>query len=134
MRAVLTLTVLCVVLVACSAASGSTSGTSLRISYWEDGTGAQPDVVWTLQCDPADGSLRRPGRACGRLDTGGLALLAPVSPKMACTDIYGGPQRARITGTLDGKRVWATFTRTNGCQIHRWARLSPWLLPPGGIT
>jgi hypothetical protein len=49
-----------------------------------------------------------------------------------CTQIYGGPQVARVTGRIDGRRVWATLGRTDGCEISRWDRLSPWLLPAGG--
>jgi hypothetical protein len=30
--------------------------------------------------------------------------------------------------------VWASFSRQNGCAIARWNRVSPWLLPPGGVT
>jgi hypothetical protein len=135
MRAVLALLVACCGLVACSAASGgSTSGTSLRIAYWEDGMGARPDAVWTLRCRPARGTLARPGHACLRLAAGGRALFAPTSPKVACTEIYGGPQRALITGALGGVRIWTEFTRTNGCEIARWAKVSPWLLPPGGAA
>ena len=62
----------------------------------------------------------------------------PVRPGPArarsCTEIYGGPQTARVVGTLKGKRVWASFGRVNGCQISRWQGVSPWLLPPGGAT
>lgn len=61
-------------------------------------------------------------------------LFAPVPKNVVCTEIYGGPQKARVTGTVGGNRIWATFTRQNGCQIDRWNRLSPWLLPPGGVT
>jgi hypothetical protein len=141
MRAVLALLAVCVGLVACATATGGpSSGTSLRIAYWEDGMEAmppmraRPDVVWTLRCEPAGGSLARPARACAQLAAGGRALFAPLSPKLACTQIYGGPQRARVTGMLDGRPVWATFSRSNGCEIARWARVSPWLLPPGGAT
>ena len=135
MRAFLLLTATCVALVACSvAAGGSTAATSLRIAYWEDGTGAMPDRVWTIRCDPAGGTVRLPARACRRLAAEGLALFAPLPAKMVCTEIFGGPQRARVTGVLEGRRIWATFSRSDGCQIHRWARVSPWLLPPGGIT
>jgi hypothetical protein len=35
---------------------------------------------------------------------------------------------------VDGRRVWTTFKRTNGCEIDRWRRISPWLVPPGGVT
>jgi len=135
MRAVLALLAVCVGLVACSTASGGpSSGTWLRIAYWEDGMGAKPDASWTLRCDPEGGSLARTARACARLDAGGRALFAPLSPNAVCTQIYGGPQRARVTGMLDGSPVWATFSRSNGCHIARWARVSPWLLPPGGVT
>lgn len=131
----LTLATVCLVLVACSAASaGSAERTSLRIAYWEEGAGSEPDRVWTLRCGPAAGTLSQPARACRRLDVGGRALFAPTPPRMACTQIYGGPQRARVTGLLEGERVWAMFSRTDGCEIHRWSRVSPWLLPPGGIT
>ena len=34
-----------------------------------------------------------------------------------CTQIYGGPEQARVTGTIDGKKVDRRFTRTNGCEI-----------------
>ena len=75
----------------------------------------------------------RPGRV--RVSTPVRArLFAPVSPKAVCTEIYGGPQKARVVGTVAGKRVWATFTRANGCHIERWNRLVPWLLPHGGVT
>ena len=135
MRPVLTLMFTCVALVACSAASGgSTNDTALRIAYWDDGTGAMPDAVWTLRCDPVRGTLPRPARACKRLAAGGPALFAPVPATAVCTEIYGGPQRARVTGLVEGKRIWASFSRKNGCHIARWARVSPWLLPPGGIT
>jgi Subtilisin inhibitor-like len=123
------------VLVVCSAASGGTaSDTSLRIAFWKDGAGTRPDGVWTLTCSPASGSLARPVRACARLAAGGAKLFAPLPKNIVCTEIYGGPQRARVVGTVGGKRIWATFSRTNGCNIDRWQRVSPWLLPPGGIT
>ena len=91
-------------------------------------------MTWTLRCDPARGTLARPARACARLAAGGAKLFAPLPPNAVCTEIYGGPQKARVVGVVDGKRVWSTFTRTNGCQIDRWQRISPWLVPPGGVT
>ena len=135
MRAVLTLIVTCAVLVACSSATaGPADGTSLRISFWEDEKGAAPDAVWTLRCAPAGGSLARPARACDRLEAAGAKLFAPLPKNIVCTEIYGGPQRARIVGTVEGKHVWVNFNLTNGCHIGRWQRVSPWLLPPGGAT
>lgn len=136
MRAFSLLAVAAIALVASAVASGGSgqATTSLRVAYWEDGVGAQPDRVWTVRCDPAAGTLPRPARACRELDAGGRALFRPTPPDAVCTEIYGGPQRARVTGMLDGRYVWSTFARNNGCQIGRWAKVSPWLLPPGGVT
>jgi hypothetical protein len=53
---------------------------------------------------------------------------------VVCTEIYGGPQKARVVGSVGGTRVQATFARANGCEIARWNRISPWLVPPGGVT
>jgi hypothetical protein len=120
-------------LVASTTGSAGGWSASLRISYW-DGPGGTPDAVWTLRCNPAGGSLAKPVRACRKLGIGGAKLFSATRPGTACTDIYGGPQRAKIVGTVGGARVSTTMTRTNGCEIARWARLSPWLLPPGGVT
>ena len=135
MRAAAPLAVLVAALVASTAALGAgSSTTSLRVTYSEDGEVTSKSVTWTLRCDPASGSLARPARACTRLAAGGVKLFAPLRKDMVCTEIYGGPQRARVVGTVDGKRVWATFTRRDGCEIDRWQRISPWLVPPGGAT
>ena len=134
MRAAAPLLVLVAALVASTSMRGATSSTtSLRVTYWEDAA-ASSGVTWTLHCDPPGGSLERPGRACMRLAAGGTKLFAPLRPDTVCTEIYGGPQKARVVGTVDGKRLWTTFTRRNGCEIDRWRRISPWLVPPGGVT
>jgi hypothetical protein len=134
MRGVAVLALAAVALVAGSPLeAGSPAPTSLRVAYW-DGPGAEADAVWTLRCNPARGTLSRPVRACRRLLAGGARLFTPTPPDTVCTQIYGGPQRARITGVVAGKRVWTTVSRTNGCEIALWQRLSPWLLPPGGVT
>ena len=135
MRGITVLALAVLALAACaSVQAGTSSTTSLRISFWEGGSGTKPDSVWTLRCSPAGGTLARPARACTKLAAGGAKLFASFPPDTVCTEIYGGPQRARIVGTVAGKRVWTTLTRTNGCEISRWARVSPWLLPPGGVT
>jgi hypothetical protein len=136
MRTVVTLVLACVALAVGVTAAAEPSGaiTSLRVEYWKDGTGLVPDQVWTLRCNPAGGSLRRPALACRRLSAGGPKLFAPIPRSAVCTQIYGGPQRARVVGVLAGRMIRASFSRRNGCAIDRWQRVSPWLLPPGGIT
>jgi len=113
---------------------GPSAGTTLRITYWEDSAVPAESWNWTLSCAPARGTVTRPARACARLATGGARLFAPVTKNMVCTEIFGGPQKARIVGTVNGRRVRATFTRTNGCEVARWQRISPWLVPAGGAT
>jgi hypothetical protein len=108
--------------------------TSLRITYWEDSAKPSASVTWTLRCNPDRGTLSRPVVACRRLASGGPGLFAPLRKDVACTQIYGGPQKARVLGVVAGARIWATFTRTDGCQIARWSRIAPWLVPPGGVT
>jgi hypothetical protein len=135
MRAHACLSLALLVLAAAAASqAGVSSSTSLRITYWKDSAKPAATVTWTLRCAPARGTLSRPARACARLAAGGAELFAPLPKNIVCTEIYGGPQKARVVGAVGGRRVWTTFTRTNGCHIDRWQRLSPWLLPPGGIT
>ena len=130
MRGVLVLALAVVALVACTSGSAGGTPTSLRVSFWEGGSAADaPDAVWTIRCSPPRGTLARPARACAKLAAGGVKLFAATPPNTACTEIYGGPQRARVVGVVGGKRVWATITRRNGCEIARWQRLSPWLVP-----
>jgi hypothetical protein len=51
---------------------------------------------------------------------------------MMCTQIYGGPERATVTGTFRGERVSSTFSKTNGCEIGRWKALTGLLPATGG--
>ena len=115
-------------------ATAASTATSLTVTYWEDGARTSYHVTWTLRCNPARGTLPRPQVACRRLAVGGPKLFAPVPKNAVCTQIYGGPQVARVVGIVSGKRIWAKLSRENGCQIARWNRLSPWLLPRGGVT
>jgi hypothetical protein len=108
--------------------------TSLSVTFWGAGSTDVSTEVWTLRCNPAGATLPRPTRACRKLPIGGPKLFAPLPLNAVCTEIYGGPQKARVVGRVSGRRVEATFTRADGCQIARWKKLSPWLLPPGGVT
>ena len=74
------------------------------------------------------GDRCEPGAACRRLLAAGRAIFAPTPPGTACTQIYGGPQIAVVTGTLAGRRVWARFRRRDGCEVARWNRVA-FLLP-----
>jgi hypothetical protein len=124
MRTALALLALALTLTASAAASGTTS---LRIRVWPEGAGGRSST-WTLRCDPAGGTHPRRVEAC-RVLASFKDPFAPVPPNMGCTQIYGGPQVALVTGTFSGRRVWTRFKRNDGCQIARWARVGPLLAP-----
>ncbi len=101
--------------------------TALEITLWPAGEGQGVAITATVACDPPAGDLPDPAAACAALAAEADAL-DPVPPDTACTLLYGGPEQARITGTLDGEPVEAVLSRVDGCQIDRWERLLP-LLP-----
>jgi hypothetical protein len=94
-------------------ARSAQADTQLRVEV--TGAGAQ-QVSAQLTCGgttPCDRS---------RLDK--LArVLEPEDPAAACTLQYGGPERAHVTGTLEGEPVDVTVTRTNGCGIADYKTL-----------
>ncbi|MFV2119718.1 SSI family serine proteinase inhibitor [Streptomyces sp. Act-28] len=88
------------------------------------------DGTFELECDGDQGSGNHPraDRACARLTAlseDGRNPFAPVPQGRMCTQQYGGPATARITGTWHGRRIDARFARTNGCEIARWESLQP---------
>ncbi len=116
------LTVAAAVLLLASTALGSGSHTSLRVVVRANADA--PAHVATLRCNPAGGTVLHPAQACRRLLSAGRAIFAPTPPGTACTQIYGGPQVAVVTGTLGGQRVWARFLRRDGCEVARWNRVA----------
>jgi hypothetical protein len=136
MRGAVALAFAAAALCACASGSAGTSatGTALTVTYWADGANTAQRVQWTLRCNPPRGTLGRAATACRKLANGGARLFAGVPKDVACIQIYGGPQVARVVGAVKGVRVWASLSRTDGCQISRWDRLSPWLLPAGGVS
>ncbi|MFJ8073427.1 SSI family serine proteinase inhibitor [Streptomyces sp. NPDC096176] len=86
------------------------------------------DGRYELQCGPAGGTHPSAESACSRLEE--LAQqerdpFAPVPQDQICTQQFGGPATARITGTWQGRQIDATFDRSNGCEISRWQTLEP---------
>jgi hypothetical protein len=121
MRA-LTLACCAVLLAATGAAAAAAGTTELRIAVFADGRRPETKVVWTLRCDPVGGTLPGRAAACRELRRRGWETLRAVPPATACTEIYGGPQVAVVTGVVTGRRVWVRLRRDNGCEIDRWNR------------
>jgi hypothetical protein len=93
------------------------AATNLVVTVWADPTTSVPPVTTTL--DKASGAT--------------LKDFVPTAPDQPCTEIYGGPGKATVMGTLDGKAVNATFTRSNGCEIARWEKMVSLGLIPAGV-
>jgi hypothetical protein len=132
MRSLLPLCALAMLLGACGSDEAASTAppepdTRLNITFRED-KDAEPQLT-ILECGPAGGDHASPEEACRRL----AALEAPFEatpPNMACTEIYGGPETAKVTGRLGAKAVDTSFSRENGCEIARWDRHA-FLFPDG---
>jgi hypothetical protein len=125
-RAGLALAVLAVAAAGCGSGSGGDTGSApaqprwdLTITYWAQGRDG-PSSTASLTCEPNGGTHPEPEKACAALDAHPEAL-HPVPLDIACTQIYGGDQVARVTGA----GLKANFNRTNGCEIARWDALAP---------
>ena len=107
----------------------------LTISVSQDAA-AEP-VQYVLECvDGAPGPASTlPGAeaACAALGRLGTEFFtARPNKDVICTQQYGGPQTASITGDLDGTSVLASFSLTDGCEISRWDKVRDLLGMPGG--
>ncbi|WP_313772153.1 SSI family serine proteinase inhibitor [Streptomyces sp. TYQ1024] len=91
------------------------------------------DGRYELHCHPTFGTVPDPQGACDQLDgqtRWDRDLFAPVPADAQCTMIYGGPERAHVSGTWAGRPVDTDFTRVNGCEMARWNRFSHLLGEP----
>ena len=100
-----------------TAETGQSATTELRVTV-DDGSGEAKTTVIT--CDaPSD------SETCQAIADMDPKTFEPVPGNVACTQQYGGPETARVTGSLDGKDVDAKFSRVNGCEIARWDAAKP---------
>lgn len=99
----------------------SSDGTSLNIEVRN--TSAVKTKSYTLTCSPTGGNLPQAGKACAVLANAKGDPFAPTPKDQMCTQIYGGPEVAKVTGTWNGKQVDSQFSRKNGCELKRWATL-----------
>jgi len=102
----------------------------LTISIRQD-SNAPEHVFRLLALDgkPVAGTtVPQPAAALAAVERFGADLFFPKpGPPRLCTQQYGGPQVAVVTGTFHGRTVHSTFTRTDGCEIARWKALAPLL-------
>jgi hypothetical protein len=114
-------TVLAPVADASAAASGAT--VTLRMTA-NDGKGHRSSARLSCRGDAATGSgyvRAHPVSAC-RTARRIAAFLAARPPARMCTQVYGGPQTARIRGTIGSRKIDRSFDRRDGCGISDWSR------------
>lgn len=124
-----------------SSPSGSPSGThgemTADLEVVVVRTPGEAEQRWTLRCsgtEPLPGSTHPDAAAACVLVAARPGLLAPPARGRLCTQQYGGPEVAEVTGTLDGRPVSRRFTRTDGCGIAEWTAAEPLLGAPGGAV
>ncbi|MFF1919017.1 SSI family serine proteinase inhibitor [Streptomyces sp. NPDC058221] len=106
---------------------GDDGGTHLTVVVSGSGDPAA-DGRYELECEPAGGSHPVAQQACDRLaqlPRESADPFAPVPRDAMCTQQFGGPATARVTGSWQGRSIDAAFDRTNGCEIARWNGLRP---------
>lgn len=136
----------CVLLVSLGIGASACGSSSPRVSSTVDAK-LETQVVLdggtdrraTLLCDGgaatgtgylvAEADARAACAAVLREENHKLLVEGPAADRV-CTEIYGGPQKATVTGEIRGARVNATITRTNGCGIADWEALVPLLGKP----
>jgi hypothetical protein len=73
-------------------------------------------------------------RLCRRAYTLERFLSRPPEAARACTEVYGGPDRARVRGNVRGGQVDRRFGRADGCEIADWDRARLLLPRPVGAA
>ena len=116
-------------------AAATPAPVTLTVRY-SDGSSAEHVAHLRCRGDSAraDGFLRDAGArtACRRARSIATFLATRPSSKRICTQIYGGRQRARITGTIGTRRIDRRLKRTNGCEIGDWQHAVPLVPVPSG--
>lgn len=100
----------------------------------DDGSGRR--TTGTLTCRGAD--RRATGALASRASAAelcaharairGLLTTQPDRDRV-CSQIYGGPETAHVTGTIGTEKVDRRFSRTNGCEIADFSRAAGLLRP-----
>jgi hypothetical protein len=73
--------------------------------------------------DAASRPIRLTLRCGGTCDVARLDEALTIDPERACTQQYGGPEKAHVTGTVDGRPVDVTLDRADGCGIAAYEAL-----------
>jgi Subtilisin inhibitor-like len=112
-------------------ATGVSQAAGVLVVEVDRGDGS-PQETWTLTCGPSVGGTHPQAEAaCAHLD-GMSEPFAPLPDDLVCTEQYGGPQTAHVTGRWRGDPVDLQLSRVDGCRISQWDSLGPLLPVPVG--
>jgi len=119
------LAALCTVpFVGCAAQAPSSAPTHLEITIRADGNNISAQFL--LACNGVhaldSSTLSNAADACKLIADNPEIISGQDDPQAICTEIYGGPEKAEISGELAGKSVGTSFSKHNGCAIERWNR------------
>jgi LysM repeat protein len=126
----------------CGGGTSASAATKLTIDAQTGTTSVLRPSRATLTCDGgavATGYLRNTAvAACASVRHGDVQrVVANQRSGRVCSQVYGGPQNAHIAGTIDGRRIDVTVTRSDGCGTTDWEALKALLGDPqreGGPT
>jgi hypothetical protein len=116
-------------------ATTTTSSGEIELSIrYDDGAGKKATALLTCR-----GNVQRAGgfldgkapvsELCAKARSIRQLLTTQPDKDRMCTQIYGGPETARVTGTIDGQSVDRRFARTNGCDIADFTAAAALLQP-----
>lgn len=107
------------------AAGGDIQRAGNDLAVQVDRGDGSPADSWTLTCaGVVEGSHPEARATCAHL-TSLDEPFAPLPADVLCTQVYGGPQTARVTGVWGGQPVDLQLSRSDGCRIAQWDGLVP---------
>lgn len=105
--------------------------TKVELSIFIRANGIAESAHYTLNCSGSAAAKTsehpQPSEACELLAKS-PQILDPAPANQMCTEQYGGPATALVTGTRDGKAVNREFNLKNGCGISDWNNALPLLV------
>ncbi len=88
----------------------------------------------SLNCDQkpvvSTGFLKEEKAAslCKTIKRLGASFGVQKEPDRICAQVFVGPERAHVTGRINGREVDVRFTRSNACEANDWDKVP--LFPP----
>ncbi|HKS03155.1 MAG TPA: SSI family serine proteinase inhibitor [Arthrobacter sp.] len=106
---------------------------SITVKASKDGKAANYTLVCKDGAPMAESQHPTAAAACSALKKN-AAILNPAAPPkgISCTQQFGGPQVASVTGEVNGTPVETSFALRDGCEIGAWNAAKDLLGAAGG--